>query len=548
MGKDGSLAINKLIVLILIVLAVVLGIYFTYKIGLWDFIIQLPDEYGGNLTPSEIPDDCEVVVGRVGGGGFIRIVEKIGEYELKDTSLYLDKDSGTVKLDNEISLGVVDIFAGDEDPVIGRVNLEDSRIVLFDYVFDEDSYHYKNSDLGSLMGVSKSDLILLHNSFLHEKMGLICKSYEDAEMVELEKECYDLSCSLVGGECRKISDNDRLDMMKKSSFYMVENKIYSSDNIYTNLYMKTEYVRGAGSKTYIYLEDGGVFWIDKKVGELDSDDLVVRFYERDVIDNYKAISLLQGMFFDYRDNYFKTLDGSDLNLDVCQEGEISLGNLDCAGVESCCVKSGESLEDEELIIEDYYFSSDDVRVDSVESRVILDSDKFARFNFDIRNKEGGFFCYEARNNKGKLGGGIVEGSEDFNIGWKPSTENSFGFIAWIPDGTKRVFKFVKMEINSEYEDVVNDENFKKKVWRSREGDEFFVIMNPIGVKGMSSTASDFKIKVYDKSVDIQMFFQKEGESKKWHTLDCAGYGTDINLEDLDDSLTETIWKNECELE
>lgn len=201
-----SLAVNKLIVLILALIAVIVVIIFIFKPSIWEFVKNLPgytyndsDTLITNFTADELAGlGCSKLVGQIGqasglfGSKALRFIY-IGDLQ---TSLYYNEKTKEIILRYYASDVKVGVF-------------KDDKIEIYDNFLNEDSVEFikYTEDIRGSGLPDISEINLLNGA----KMigSLLCKSEDEIGLWKKSRECVE-TCSLYNGECKDTCSSDEI--------------------------------------------------------------------------------------------------------------------------------------------------------------------------------------------------------------------------------------------------------------------------------------------------------------------------------------------------
>jgi hypothetical protein len=269
------------------------------------------------------------------------------------------------------------------------------------------------------------------------------------------------------------------------------------------------------------------------------------------------------------------LEKCEIHNGICKEkgenNEISFGKIDCKENQNCYVKiSEEKLEDEDLIISEFYsayidfnvrppgysfLSKNIIEVLAGKKQIVSFSGYYPKtgsFDFGKISKP---FCYLFRTDKEILDLKYYKNTENngekIDKMWTASNEKIFELAVWAPWDNKKILKRVQIQtkINANFEggSFLSDENFRQETLKKDSG-IFFVVDAPFKFSD-GRIISDYKIIKYSNKIEVYGNYYVNNK-EDWYEIDCyTGFmgfiSIGINLDKIENSLTETLIKNKC---
>jgi len=246
LDKNGEIAVEKVITLIIVLLVIVVAIIFIFKPDILNWMRNLP-EYTYNDSDREIPLSpdqlaligCEKLVGRIGtleGGYFSpKNFISIGG---KKTELYIE-NKNALRLSHK-------------DELVAAIR--DNTIQVYPAFLDKYSQTY--IELSAVGLPTIEELRLIDNSFILNTGNYICKSEKAINQIKENEKCV-AKCSLYNGECSsavldgKVA-NGRIDCKDNELCYVSETE---SKLAYDDLKLEHLYVYDLTKSSYQDMED-----------------------------------------------------------------------------------------------------------------------------------------------------------------------------------------------------------------------------------------------------------------------------------------------------
>lgn len=225
--KGDSLVVNKTVIMILVVLALIILIFIMSRFGIVQKIKDLfPSFTKSNLTDDELKElGCDIKVAEIFLEGSFGFRKQYLIMEGTITGLIWDYDNGKIWCGNEILAG---------DIVKGVVKIKS-------YFLDENSqeflkYKYNDNGGGGCLLASIEQMKLLEDSFKLEGENYLCKLESQNQDFQNEQNCIKelKNCPIFKGTCRDSPLSGEIELKNieckgNQKCYVIENEEKLSD-------------------------------------------------------------------------------------------------------------------------------------------------------------------------------------------------------------------------------------------------------------------------------------------------------------------------------